>query len=213
MIFDAYLGHWSRDHLQYHLGSSGTVFWGQNFKVCWAFQGLLYQVFLHTDRRTENLTTQIANLNSPALMRISHKGKRRNPYQTQILVRDENFDQKYVSKKNSFIFSFCIYFPSIHTTSFSSQLHPPRWLEQNFHFSGYRKTSQNAVVKSQLPFFRATASHAKNSGGYARARIDLQSFLRKRYGSGHPVKTYHDHLAPFEVRENLIGIILSSFFQ
>ena len=57
MIFDAYLGHWSRDHLQYHLGSSGTVFWGQNFKVCWAFQGLLRQVFLHTDRRTENLTT------------------------------------------------------------------------------------------------------------------------------------------------------------
>ena len=90
--------------------------------------------------------------------KFSHKGKRRNPYQTQILVRDENFDQKYVSKKNIFIFSFCIYFPSIHTTSFSSQLHPPRWLEQNFYFPHLnhllRKPIENPLKSNIFPFFQ-----------------------------------------------------------
>ena len=41
----------------------------------------------------------------------------------KFLVRDKNFDQKYVSNFFIFIFLFCIYFPSLHTTSFNSQLH------------------------------------------------------------------------------------------
>ena len=91
----------------------------------------------------------------PCLKIFSHKGKRRNPYQTQILVRDENFDQKYVSNFFIFIFLFCIYFPRIHTTSFSSQLHPPRWLEQKLYFPLNNPLYYRAPA-GVSPIFRAT---------------------------------------------------------
>ena len=73
-----------------------------------------------------------------------------------ILVRDENFDQKYVSKNIIFIFSFCIYFPSVHTASFSSQLHHPRWLEQNFYFHPLNHPLYYRAPTGVSPIFGAT---------------------------------------------------------
>ena len=67
----------------------------------------------------------------------------------EILVDEENFDQKYVSNFFIFIFLFCIYFPSLHTTSFSSQLHlwheltrflcknPRFWTKVTFFLQGF----------------------------------------------------------------------------
>ena len=72
------------------------------------------------------------------------------------MVRDENFDQKYVSKIVIFIFSFCIYFPSIHTTSFSSQLHPPRWLEHFFNFHPLNHPLYYRAPAGVSPIFGAT---------------------------------------------------------
>ena len=73
-----------------------------------------------------------------------------------MLVRDENFDQKYVSKKNISIFLFCIYFPSTRTTSFSSQLHPPRWLEQKFYFHPLNHPLYYRAPAGVSPIFGAT---------------------------------------------------------
>ena len=73
----------------------------------------------------------------------------------KMLVRDENFNQKYVS--NFFlIFLFCIYFPSVHTTSFSSQLHPPRRLEQNFDFPPLNHPLYYRAPAGVSPIFGAT---------------------------------------------------------
>ena len=48
------------------------------------------------------------------------------------------------------------YFPSIHTTSFSSQLHPPRWLEQNFYFPHLNHPLYYRAPAGVSPIFRAT---------------------------------------------------------
>ena len=57
---------------------------------------------------------------------FEEKSSSKSKKHPKILVRDENFDQKYGSNFVIFIFLFCVYFPSTRTTSFSPQLHPPR---------------------------------------------------------------------------------------
>ena len=80
----------------------------------------------------------------------------------QIQETSENFGSwwkfrpKICFEKNIFIFWFCIYFPSVHTTSFSSQLHPPRWLEQIFYFHPLNHPLYYRAPAGVSPIFGAT---------------------------------------------------------